>query len=532
MITLAGYTDLHPIGRGGVGDVHRAVRRSTGVTVAVKVLRDVSDESAAWRRTRRELAALVALDGHAHVIGVIEVVESMPALVMEYAPGGSVAAHLDRAGGRVSMPEVMLIGRHTASALTAAHGLGIIHRDVKPHNLLIDAFGQVKLCDFGIASISRSELFRDRTGAISMRYASPEDLEDDAPVGPPADVYSLGATLLHLVHGAPPSLRDRLEPWVPAPCDDPIATDVDQLIASCLRPSPDERPSAAEVAARLDDLERRLPDRADALEVVVTAATVPEPTGDAPDPERPIDEPTHDTFFITGRCPAVPVRPPAASGRPRRRLVLGVALTAVVTAATLAAFVTRSGDLDDSMAPHRAVVAVSGADSDAEPVPETVDDPVAADDGPGSGVPALVARPAGLADIDSPGVVWPLGSIGECLVQVSDSDELQPVSCHLPYDLQRYDVGGLPESITSATLPDAGELEMTVADLCQQTAQVPWVLPEIRIAQTFPTPPGWLAGDRGYQCLVGVPGRRIVGPVIDVPGSGTSPSADGTAPAD
>ena len=65
MITLAGYTDLHPIGRGGVGDVHRAVRRSTGVTVAVKVLRDVSDESAAWRRTRRELAALVALDGHA-----------------------------------------------------------------------------------------------------------------------------------------------------------------------------------------------------------------------------------------------------------------------------------------------------------------------------------------------------------------------------------------------------------------------------------------------------------------------------------
>ena len=88
---IDGYSDFEPIGCGGVGDVYRAVRTATGAVVAVKVLRDVTDGSAAWRRCRRELTALLSLGGHPHVIGLVEVVaaEAQPALVMEYALRGS-----------------------------------------------------------------------------------------------------------------------------------------------------------------------------------------------------------------------------------------------------------------------------------------------------------------------------------------------------------------------------------------------------------------------------------------------------------
>ena len=83
---IAGYHSFVRIGRGGLGDVYRAIETVSGGTVAVKVLRDVSDSSLAWHRTRRELTALMALSGHPHVIGPIELIDHTdgPALVMEY----------------------------------------------------------------------------------------------------------------------------------------------------------------------------------------------------------------------------------------------------------------------------------------------------------------------------------------------------------------------------------------------------------------------------------------------------------------
>ena len=158
MIEVDGYGALERIGAGGLGDVYRATRVSTGSTVAIKVLRDVSDSSVAWHRTRRELTALVSLGGHSNVIGVLEVFDlaSGPALVMEYAPGGSVGRLLERRDATLTVPEAVLVGRHAAAALVAAHDQGIVHRDLKPQNLLIDAYGQVKLCDFGIASHGRT----------------------------------------------------------------------------------------------------------------------------------------------------------------------------------------------------------------------------------------------------------------------------------------------------------------------------------------------------------------------------------------
>src|SRR5262245_16781316 len=114
---IAGYHSLERIGRGGLGDVFRAVDSATGSTVAIKVLRDVSDSSLAWHRTRRELTALEALRGHPNVIGSVELLElpEGPALVMEYAAGGSVAGLLQQRASTTrpgfSIGEVIFIAR-------------------------------------------------------------------------------------------------------------------------------------------------------------------------------------------------------------------------------------------------------------------------------------------------------------------------------------------------------------------------------------------------------------------------------------
>ena len=115
VIRIDGFDDLHLIGHGGLGDVYRAERRSTGGAVAIKVLRDVSESSVAWHRTRRELTALVSLSGHAHVVRLLELLDlpAGPALVMEYAPGGSVADLLTARDDVLTVPEVVLVGPQT-----------------------------------------------------------------------------------------------------------------------------------------------------------------------------------------------------------------------------------------------------------------------------------------------------------------------------------------------------------------------------------------------------------------------------------
>ena len=149
----------------------------------------------------------------------------------------------------------MLIGRHTADALVAAHDQGIVHRDLKPQNLLIDAYGRIKLCDFGIASLARSDDFQTAHQRPPSRYASPEDLDEEAEVGPASDVYSLGATLVHLVHGTPLAVKDRLQPWGAPPTDDVELAAVDGVIEQCLQTDPERRPTSAEVLDQLEAID-------------------------------------------------------------------------------------------------------------------------------------------------------------------------------------------------------------------------------------------------------------------------------------
>ena len=519
MISIEGYSDLSRIGQGGLGDVYRATRDSTGGTVAIKVLRDVSDESVVWHRTRRELTALVRLAGHGNVIQLLELLElpEGPALVMEYAPGGSVADMMDRRDETLSVGEVVFVGRHIATALVAAHAEGIVHRDVKPQNLLIDAYGQVKLCDFGIAAMARSDEFRTRTNAISMRYASPEDLDDEIDVGPASDVYSLGATLLHLARGAPPTLKERLAPWTAPPAADPDLAALDRIVAACLHPAPIERPTAARVVDELERLSWSLDERNRSL---------------APDVDS-IDRRTSEPSDESPSGRADPAHPPATDDppppprveRPPDPVEVGPTRSTPQPASTPTPALDETVMRPDRRPPPRpapvrpspgrpwgrisaavvAIVAVAGGllwslQRDSDEVAEST--------------LTAVERPGGLDEVTS--VEWPLGPTGECLVQTAGSAQLDAIGCASPHDLQRIRAGELDAVLFPPDIPfDEDAVRAVVRDECDAAFEV--VIGLAPAASEFdapfsaPSASTWPDGDRRYQCFIGLADRRVVG---------------------
>ena len=261
---LVGYREPRLVGQGGLGKVYCAVRESTNGLVAIKELQHVGATSPAWHRARRELEALLRLKGHPYVVSVEEIVDGPtgPCLVMEYLPGGSLSDRVERC--RLSSPELVVVGQHVSQALAAAHACGIVHRDVKPHNLLIGAFGQVKVCDFGIATVARGDDGRTVTQAVTLAYASPEELDGDVTIGPPTDAYSFGATFAHLLTGRKPSFQERMA-GRPVVIDD-VTVDVAlrpavAMLTRCLLHDPLARPTMAELVTAFDAAAASLGDR-------------------------------------------------------------------------------------------------------------------------------------------------------------------------------------------------------------------------------------------------------------------------------
>jgi serine/threonine protein kinase len=353
MDEVAGFHDITKVGSGGLGDVHRAIRTSTGTEVAIKELRSESGHEASVRRANRELAALASLRGHPHVVNLEEVIPSPTGggllLVMEYSAAGSVADRAADAGSMLPVPEVILIGEHGANALLAAHVNGVIHRDIKPQNLLIGPFGQVKVCDFGISSIAESDDFGTKTNAVSYRFASPEELRGDATITPKADIYSLGVTLAKLLTNryfnfeTAPHLLDMAATPGLAGVDSShghIELEVRRLLVRCLAHQADQRPNASTVGDELDTLARSLgDDRCKQLSVSRSTTTAPSasPTGALSDAgvgaSTPVDLP------IVEEANAVPL------SVPRRRLhPLWYAAVALWAAVAVIAVIVLTGD--------------------------------------------------------------------------------------------------------------------------------------------------------------------------------------------
>lgn len=187
------------IGTGSTGDVHRAWDRAARRRVAVKIFHDRAPASVA-NRSGRECARLVGI----HDDGLVDVLDwghwsGRRFLVMELVEGETLAERLDR--GALPTRRGIAVGRRLARALHELHDGGVVHRDVKPGNVLLDAAGAAFLADFGIARVVGSAP-ETKTGEIvgTAAYMAPEQVRGRS-VGPPADVYALGLLLLESLTG-------------------------------------------------------------------------------------------------------------------------------------------------------------------------------------------------------------------------------------------------------------------------------------------------------------------------------------------
>jgi uncharacterized protein (TIGR03067 family) len=267
---LAGHPKYRPIrrlGTGGMGTVWLAEHQVMHRPIAIKVIRpDLLARPGATSRFLREVRAAAKL----HHPNIVTAFDAEPAgdsclLVMEYVPGETLGERLD--AGPVPMVEALRAVRDAARGLAHAHAHGLVHRDVKPHNLIRSADGSTKVLDFGLAGVAASEGITSAgerlTGAGMVvgtpDYIAPEQITNPHAADARADIYGLGCTLYHLLAGRPPmpdgSVMEKLSAQRTRPMD-PIPglpAAVAAVLAKMTAKDPKERyQSADEVGAALD----------------------------------------------------------------------------------------------------------------------------------------------------------------------------------------------------------------------------------------------------------------------------------------
>lgn len=365
---LDGFTDLVEVGRGGDSVVYRATQTSLNRDVAIKVLRVDDDERVA--RFRREIDITVGLGrAHPNIVTVLATgitASGRPAIVMDYFEGGTLHDRLKQ-HGPLTAEEVSRIGAVLADALSFAHERGVLHRDVKPQNVLVLPTSWV-LADFGIARLADSE-HTTSVETFTYRHAAPQILDGQPPTAAD-DLWSLGSTLYTLLDGRPPFASDdpdedsalaylrraRTEPHRPLTV--PGAEAVGAVIERCLAKDLDDRwSSAAELREAFAAL------RTSAWEpgsvVPVREATAPRP---AP-AHTPPPAPKHAAPPVTPQPP--PVVPPTSAPAPDP-----IADAPVPLAISAAAHAPRTVDLDAQPTGARTDLTGTPPPDDRPPGPE------------------------------------------------------------------------------------------------------------------------------------------------------------------
>src|ERR671916_2133560 len=323
------------IGSGGMSTVFLGRDEVLDRPVAIKLLKPGFGETDIGARFRREGRTAASLS-HPNIVQVYDAGEgtfegrAASYIVMEYVPGGDLKDLIDSqgvlSGGDLSkLSEV-------AAGLAHAHERGVIHRDIKPHNILLDRNGRPKLTDFGVArALDASQATRTGSYLGTALYSPPEQLRGDG-VTPKSDVYSLGVTLYHAATGQPPFIGAPIEiasqhvsrePTPPRELNDAVGESLNALILECMNKDPDARPTADEVRLRLLEAGRG---------VYATQAYEEPPTKVEEKPVAAAAPPPRTGGTAPGR-PAAPVR----AGGPSRRGGILVALALVAVLAVIGA---------------------------------------------------------------------------------------------------------------------------------------------------------------------------------------------------
>jgi serine/threonine protein kinase len=256
-VVIEGYSDLTKIGAGGFSVVYRAHELAMNRMVAVKVLNSGLTTESERRVFERECKALGQLD-HPDIVRVYRSAytsEDRPCIVMELYE--SNFREVLSSTGALPAATLLDVGVRMAVALHVAHTKGMLHRDVKPHNIFRSRYGDPALGDFGISTVI-GERTQSGPGGLSIAYAAPELLEEDV-IGPATDVYALAATLYHLASGTPPfdasdlrhTVRKILTEDAPPVGRQDLPAGFDRVIRTALAKDPAQRPASALVFAEM-----------------------------------------------------------------------------------------------------------------------------------------------------------------------------------------------------------------------------------------------------------------------------------------
>jgi eukaryotic-like serine/threonine-protein kinase len=310
------YGDARPIGRGGMGEIFCATDSELGREVALKVLAARYAQNKPLRaRFEREALAAARLSGTPHIVTIFDVTEhaGRPIIVMEYLSGGSLEAQI--AGTPCPTAQALRWLDEAAGALDAAHAAGVVHRDVKPANLLLDGRGSLHVADFGVASAAGLDSFT-QTGTIlgTAGYLSPEQAQGQRTTAA-SDRYSLAVVAWELLTGRRPFAAD---------------TPTTEALAHVNAPVPSPSEANRALPRQLDPIFAR----ALAKDPGARYATAAEFVGDL---RRALDDAAGDTWIEPPRVATAATRVAPAAGATNGRRWLLAALAAVLLAAGAAA---------------------------------------------------------------------------------------------------------------------------------------------------------------------------------------------------
>ncbi|GAA4460874.1 serine/threonine-protein kinase [Phytohabitans houttuyneae] len=319
---VPGLSGLSVLARGGYATVYRAIQESVAREVAVKVENRTLDNERDQRRFLREARAAGRMSSHPHVVDLFDAgvtADQHPYLIMELCDG----SYADRMRDAPLAPaEAREVGIKIADALADAHQLGVLHRDVKPANILFSRFGEPALADFGLAILAEARDSSVTLEVLTPAYAPPEMFRHSAP-SPSVDVYALCATLYAVMRGKPPRWREDRNPSLitlmelfnqPIPDLPGVPAALMEVLRRGMANEPESRPSAEQLRDMLTGVSLSEPPPPSTPRGVYVSRSYAPPVPTSPAPPAPASP------GPSSASPAYPVSPgigfPPSSGAP------------------------------------------------------------------------------------------------------------------------------------------------------------------------------------------------------------------------